>query len=147
MVWAAFSWHGVGPIHRINGIMTKEMYKDILENVMSPYADDNMPLHWIFQHDNDPKHTAAVVRNWLDREKIAVLDWPAQSPDLNPIENLWKYVKDRVYAKKPTNKNELWLAVKDAWESVPISLCRRLVESLPKRCDDVLKNKGFTIDY
>ena len=62
MVWACFSWHGVGPIHWIRETMMKEVYRDILSNVMFPYADENMPLIWLFQQDNDPKHTSKCVK-------------------------------------------------------------------------------------
>ena len=56
MVWGCFSGSGTGPLHKIEGIMDRFMYKDILEQVMLPHAEWNMPLSWIFQHDNDPKH-------------------------------------------------------------------------------------------
>lgn len=62
MVWGCFSGQGIGPIHKIDGIMDRFQYKDIMEQVMLPYAEDEMPLRWIFQHDNDPKHTANNVK-------------------------------------------------------------------------------------
>ena len=86
IVWGSFSWCGVGPLHRIQGTMDQHMYKEILENVMLPYAEENLPLVWKFQQDNDPKHTAKIVKMWFNAKKINVLEWPAQSADLNPIE-------------------------------------------------------------
>lgn len=147
LVWSCFSWYGVGPIFLIDEIMTKDVYIDILQKIMLPYAEWNMPLLWTFQHDNDPKHTAKATRAWLETNNINVLPWPAQSPDLNPIENLWKQVKDKLKNTRPSNKGELWTAVQDAWYSIPVERCRRLIESMPNRCRSVLQQKGHAIKY
>lgn len=127
--------------------MDKFAYLNILKNTMEPYCFENMPLNWIFMHDNDPKHTAKVVKNWLSDEKIPVLDWPAQSPDLNPIENLWNDVKVKVGQQKCKNSDDLWKAIKEAWDSIPLDKCRKLIESLPRRCEAVKRNKGYSTKY
>lgn len=148
MVWGCFSGFGIGPLHRINGIMDRFMYKDILESVMLPYAEWNMPLSWSFQHDNDPKHTAKLVANWFTAEKITVLNWPAQSPDLNPIENLWEIVNRKIDREGVNgDKDKLFEATVEAWLGISPQVINNLIASMPKRCSDVIKNNGYAIKY
>uniref|UniRef100_A0A3Q2XW73 Transposase Tc1-like domain-containing protein n=1 Tax=Hippocampus comes TaxID=109280 RepID=A0A3Q2XW73_HIPCM len=70
MVWACFSSSGVGPIYRIPGIVDQFVYVKILEEVMLPYAEEDMPLKWVFQQDNDPKHTSRRAKSWFQTNKI-----------------------------------------------------------------------------
>lgn len=147
-VWACFSWYGVGPIYLIKEIMDQHIYvDDILQTVMLPYADENMPLRWIFQQDNDPKHTSKKAKAFFLHNKLSILPWPAQSPDLNPIENLWNDLKNIVALKKVSNKNQLWTEIQKAWYSIPLERCQRLVDSMPRRCAAVIKNNGHATKY
>lgn len=147
MAWACMSWHGVGPIVRIRGKMDQFVYKDILEQHMEPYADGNMPMTYTFQQDNDPKHTSRLVKQWLSDNIVRVMEWPPQSPDLNPIEHLWGDVKNVIDKKKFGTFDELWAGVEEAWRNISVARCQRLVESMGRRCSDVLKNKGYPTKY
>lgn len=147
MVWACFSYYGVGPIHWIRDIMDGPGYVKIMQDIMLPYASDEMPLIWVFQQDNDPKHTSKVAKKWFADNGTRVLEWPAQSPDLNPIENLWADVKKVVAQKSPTNISELWETIRAAWSSIPPERCQKLVDSMPRRCAAVLHNKGGATKY
>ena len=89
MVWGCFSWKGVGAFHQIKGILTNERYRQILIRQMRSSARQLRGDNSIFQHDNDPKHTTHIVKNYLINQQIEMLEWPPQSLDLNRIENLW----------------------------------------------------------
>lgn len=147
MIWACFSYYGVGPIYPIKGIMDAAEYVKILDEVMLPYAEEEMPLVWVYQQDNDPKHTAKRAKSWFEEKRISVMEWPAQSPDLNPIENLWGDVKNAVHEAKPPNAKELWKVVRDSWQAIPAERCHNLVDSLQRRCISVIKNNGYATKY
>ena len=70
---------------------------------------------WWFLHDNDPKHKAKGVTEWLNKAIINVLEWPSQSPDLNPVVALWRGLKIRVNARRPKSINDLETIRKEEW--------------------------------
>lgn len=74
MVWAGFSYYGVGPIHWIKPVMDQHVYVSILQEVMLPYARDEMPLIWIMQQDNDPKHTSKKAQKWFKDNRINLMN-------------------------------------------------------------------------
>lgn len=147
-VWGAFAAHGVGMLHRIEGIMKKEMYRDILENVMVPSADLLFGReNYIFQQDNDPKHMAKINKDFIFDNQIPTFNWPAQSPDLNPIENLWSILDQACKNRRPNNEEELFQVLQHAWENLSVSLLTDLVDSMPRRCAQVIAAKGGPTKY
>ena len=87
---------------------------------------------WVFQMDNDPKHTSNIVAKWLKDNKVKVLERPSQNPNLNPIEHLWAELKKRVRARRPTNLTQLHQLCQEEWAKIPPTSCGKLVEGYPK---------------
>ena len=136
---------------KLEGTMVKETYQGILEDELMQTIDyyGMDPKKIIFQHDNDPKHKSKLVQNWLSEQEFDVLIWPAQSPDLNPIEHLWAWLKIRLnqYERAPSGMIELWERVQEEWNKFGVNECRRLIETMPSRVEAVLASKGMWTDY
>ena len=148
MLWGCFSAKGTGRLHRIEGIMNGAMYREILDQNLLPSARElKMGRAWVFQQDNDPKHTAKATKEWLQKKRIKVMNWPSQSPDLNPIENLWRELKLRVAKRQPSNLKNLERICQEEWSKIPREMCKNLVTNYKKRLTAVLASKGYCTKY
>ncbi|KAG2459777.1 TCB1 transposase, partial [Polypterus senegalus] len=148
MLWGCFSAAGTGRLVRIKGKMTAAMYRDILdENLLQIALDLRLGRRFIFQQDNDPKHTAKISKEWLQDNSVNVLEWPSQSPDLNPIEHLWRDLKVAVHRRFPSNLMELERCCKEEWAKLAKDRCAKLVASYSKRLEAVIAAKGASTKY
>lgn len=114
---------------------------------MLPYAKRNMPRGWIFQQDNDPKYSSRYVKEYFNKQKIKVLEWPSRSPDLNSIEHMWKELDRRIRIRNFTNKNEFFTALKTEWSKIPFDRISKLIDSMPRRCKAVISANGYATKY
>jgi hypothetical protein len=151
MMWGCMLWEGVGFSCKIDGKMDGDLYvailEDELQNSLDHYGKSTDDI--IFQQDNDPKHTCKKAKAWFQDNGFKVLAWPAQSPDLNPIEHLWHHLKRRLgqYEKPPGGIQELWERVEVEWEKIDAAACQNLIESMPRRVSAVIKAKGGYTKY
>ena len=96
---------------------------------------------WVFQMNIDPKHTSKVVGKWLQDNKVKVLVWPSQIPDLNPIEHLWAELKKHVRARRPTNLTQLHQLCQEEWAKIHPTYCGKVATGYPKRLTQVKQFK------
>ena len=138
--------------------MDAEKYKQILIHQAMPNSKaliegETDYVAWVFQHDNDPKHKAHIVTDYLENKQeelgMKVLDWPSQSPDLNPIEHIWGYIKRKLKERvvKPQNLDQLYGHIQEEWGQIPQRVLNNLVESIPRRIQAVIKAKGHSTKY
>jgi transposase len=151
MVWSCITYEGVGMSTKIDDILDADLYCEIMRGeLMDTINYYNFEIdEVIFQQDNDPKHTSHKAQDAVDDLGLTVMEWPAQSPDLNPIEHYWKFVKDELKKQNQlfANKEELWEALEEVLKEENRELCRELIASMPQRVQAVIKAKGGYTKY
>ena len=127
--------------------MDADGYISVLETGLKPYVQNSSgPVR--FMQDNDPKHTSRKAREWMEKEEINWWKTPAESPDLNPIENLWHELKEFLRREiKPKTKDQLVNGILLFWETVTISKCRRYIGHLKKVVPKVIALEGGPTGY
>lgn len=151
MMWGCMLWEGVGYGCKIDGRMDAELYTQILEDELQQtlqfYGKEAADI--IFQQDNDPKHKSRRATKWFEDHEYIVMVWPSQSPDLNPIEHLWVFLKRRLadYPEPPKGILELWERAEAEWNKIPKETVQNLIESMPRRMEAVIKAKGGYTKY
>jgi transposase len=152
MFWAGIKGGSIiGPFKVEQGVkINSESYCELLNKYLMPWLEEQPLSLWrtmIFQHDNAPAHKSKYTSEWLKKAGFnndKVMMWPPNSPDLNPIENLWAIIKRRVYCngRQFTNLNELWNAIKKVSASITPTEVSNLTTSVDQRLVKILGNKG-----
>ena len=150
MVWGGIAYGMKTPLVIIDGTMTAMRYRDeILEQHVRPLADAAAEGQFLLVDDNARPHRGQVVNRYLTARAIQRMDWPAKSPDLNPIENLWGIMKHNVTRRLMPNHTlvDLRRLVLEEWNNIPIELVNKLTMSMNKRARQVVEHHGSHIDY
>ncbi len=148
MIWAAMSSTGVGPLCFLKSTVNAAIYQEILEHFMLPSTDKLYgDADFIFQQDLAHAHTAKGTKSWFNDHDVTVLEWPANSPDLNPKENLWGIVKRKMRDTRPNNADDLKDAIKATWASITPEQCHKLINSMSRSIDAVIHAKGGPTKY
>ncbi|KZS00198.1 TE: Transposable element Tcb1 Transposase, partial [Daphnia magna] len=146
MVWGAISTKGALPLKRIEVKMDMKVYHQILIRHVLPGGKRLLGRGFTFQEDNDPKHASKLCRGYLDRKEnageVIRMVWPPQSPDLNPIEQIWDHVDTKIRKMCNTSKNSLWVNLQTAWDDISINTFSKYINTMKSRCQAVIDAKG-----
>jgi transposase len=144
MIWGGFSWNGKCPVAFIKGNMNSTSYQRTLGENLLPFAEQIGGENWRFLQDNATVHTSNSTMQWLEEHGVDMEDWPARSPDLNPIENLWGILSRRVYegGRQYDSVDDLKASILRCWDEIQIPILQTLINSMPDRVFDVISNQG-----
>jgi transposase len=147
MCWGAISTRFKTKLAIVQGTMTAQRYVDTLQGYLFTGCRGFEARKAVFQQDNASSHTAKLTKLFFESQHLTVLPWPANSPDLNPIENIWAILKQNVERRVVRNKDELVKVVEDEWSKIDQDLIRKTIDSMPKRMTQVIERGGKKCDY
>lgn len=148
MFWGCISKHGIGPLITVDGTMDQNQYLEVLKNYFIPElraAEEQFGGEWVLMQDNAPCHTARMIKKYLSDEGVTMLEWPPYSPDLNPIENIWNWIKQKVGTCATVT--EIEEKVFKTWNSITPEMCMNYCGHYERRLQAVKKADGYSTKY
>jgi hypothetical protein len=127
-----------------NRCTTIEYIEIVYDGVLDSFLEEHdIVCKVVLMEDSAPMHRDMVAKDWRENHDLEKIGWPAQSTDLNPIENVWKLLKDAMQQKqRPKNQDDMWLAIELEWKAIPQSKLEALVVATPQRIKDVIAASG-----
>ena len=149
MVWAGFSGFGRLKLAFVTCKMNSAEYVEVLEESLLPYIKEHRNQKFIYQQDNARIHVSKYTKEWLLKENIPTLSWPAHSPDCNPMENLWGIMTEQLFkrGRQYNSCEELRKSILECWNNLPEETITNLVESMNDRIFELIEKKGYKIHY
>lgn len=146
--WAGISRRGATGGYLFNGRMDSVFYQQILREKLLPFINTTFPDGHRLVPDNDPKHVSRSTTEFMTNNRINHWKTPPESPDLNPIENLWATLKYHIQRRvKPRNQQQLIKAIQEFWDSVTPAMCNKYIDHLYKVVPKVIEVKGRASGY
>lgn len=146
-IWGGISARGATPVKIFKQNFNSEHYCDVLNEVLFQTAEILYPDGWKLQEDNSSIHKSKISCAFKETHRIRSIDWPPNSPDLNPIENLWGVLKQRIMVNSPKTIDEVETMIYSQWETFDPDFLTKFTKSMKKRCDLVIASGGKKINY
>ena len=144
--WGGICYNGKTHLHYIHGRLDSQQYIHILQTTLLPATHRLFVGEtYTFQHDSAPYHTSATVQQWLNNNNISYIppsDWPPNSPDFNPIENLWSIVNTEIQKKKIKSVSSFKTTLSQIWNNIHIDTLHKLIDSIPHRLSICIQRGG-----
>ncbi len=151
MVWGCMTSHGFGQLHCIEGTINSMKYMETIKDSFLPSLRDHhlSPSDIILQQDNAGAHRSHTTSNFLTSLRIQTLPWPANSPDMNIIENVWHILKGCMKDRtpQPATKDQMWQILEEEWAKLGVDYCESLYRSCARRVNALWHARGGYTKY